>query len=117
MSSHYRMPVRDGLGDCLVGFVTDALALDREVEEGLGGEVRLVPELGDHHGSSGRTTEALENRVVESFQWSGPDAGIPNDLGDKSHDGHDYVRVHRHLEHPGDAVRVQDVAITIGLLI
>jgi len=53
MSSHDRMPVRDGLEDCLVGLVADALALDREVEEGLGAEVRLVPRLGDHHGSSG----------------------------------------------------------------
>jgi len=68
MSSHHRMPVRDGLEDRLVGHVTDALALGREVEEGLGAEVRLVPELGDHHGSSGRSIEAFENRVVESFE-------------------------------------------------
>jgi len=117
MSSHDRMPVRDGLEDCLVGLMTDALSLDRKVEEGLGAEVRFVPQLGDHHGSSGRTIEALEDRVVESFQWSGPDAGIPNDLGDKPHDGHDDIRVHRHLEHPGDAVRAQDVTIPIGLLV
>jgi len=31
---------------------------------------------------------------------------MPNDLGNESHDGHDDVRVDRHLEHPGDAVRV-----------
>jgi len=50
--------------------------------------------------------EALEDRIVKTLQCSGPNAGVPNDLGDESHDGHDDVRVHRHLEHPGDAVRV-----------
>jgi len=83
-SSHDRTPVRDGLEDLLVGFVTDALALDREVEEGLGAEVGLVPQLEDHHGLSGRTVEALQDRVVESFEWSGLDVSIPNDLGDES---------------------------------
>jgi len=117
MSSHDRVPVRNGLEDRLVGFVTDALALNREVEEGLGAEVRLVPQLGDHRGSTRRTIEALEDRAVEPFKWSGPNAGIPNDLGDKPHDGHDDVRVHRHLEHPGGAVRLQDVAISTGLLV
>jgi len=106
MSSHDRVPVRNGLEDRLVGLMTDALGLNREVEERLGAEVRLVPQLGDHHRSTRRTIEALENRVVEPFKWSGPNAGMPNDLGDKPHDGHDDVRVHRHLEHPGDAVRV-----------
>jgi len=67
MSSHDRVPVRGGLEDRLVGLVTDALALGREVEEGLGAEVRLVPQLGDHHGSSERSIEALEDRVVEPF--------------------------------------------------
>jgi len=32
MSSHDRVPVRNGLEDRLAGFVTDALVLDREVE-------------------------------------------------------------------------------------
>jgi len=87
-SSHDRVSVRDGLEDYLVGLVTDALALDREAE------VRLVPQLGDHHESPGRTIEALEDRVVEPFERSGPDASIPNNLGDEAHDGHDYIRVH-----------------------
>jgi len=46
MSSHDRVPVRDGFEDRLVGFVTDALALDREVEEGLGAEYALFLSLG-----------------------------------------------------------------------
>jgi len=47
--------------------VTDALALGREVEESLGAEVGLVPQLGNYHGTSDRTIETLEDRVVEPF--------------------------------------------------
>jgi len=91
--SHDRMPIQDGLEDRLVEFMTDALMLDREVG-GLGAEVGLVSGFGDHHGLSGPTIEALEDRIVEPFQWSSPDAGVPNDLADGFRDGHDDARVH-----------------------
>ena len=42
---------------------------------------------------------------------------MPNNLRDEPHDSHNYVRVHRHLEHPGDTVRVQHIALPISLLI
>ena len=115
--THDRVPVGNGPEHCIVRFVPDALALDGEVEEGLSTEVRFVLEPGDDHGTSGRTIETFEHRVVETFQRSGPDAGVPDDLGDEPHDSHDDVRVHRHLEHPGDAVRVQHVAGPINLLV
>jgi len=40
------------LNHCLVEFVADALALDREVEEGLAAEICLVPEFGDDRRTS-----------------------------------------------------------------
>ena len=39
------MPVRDRVEYHLVGFVVDTLVLDSQVEEGLGAEISLVPEL------------------------------------------------------------------------
>ena len=44
---------RDGPEDGLIGFATDALALGGEVNESLGAEVSLVPELGDDQRVSG----------------------------------------------------------------
>ena len=117
LGSHDRMPARDGLEYGLVGFSTNALALDGKVEERFGAEVGLVPEFRDNNWTSRRSVEAFEHRVVKSFQWGGSNAGVPNDLRDEPHDSHDYVRVHRHLEHPGDAVRIQHVAVPISFLI
>jgi hypothetical protein len=117
LGSHDGMSAGDGLEDCLVGFVADALALDREMEEGLGAEISLVPEFGDNHRASARTIETFKHRVVEPFQRSGPDTGVPDYLGNEPHDGHDDVRIHRHLEHPGDTVRVELIAMPIGVLI
>jgi hypothetical protein len=45
------MPGRDGFENGLIGFMTDALALDGEVKEGLGADIGLVPEFGNHHGA------------------------------------------------------------------
>jgi hypothetical protein len=76
LGSHCGMSAGDGLGDCLVGFVADALALDREVEEGLGAEISLVPELRDNHGTSedvrlsDRNIQAPYRRAVPT-EWSG----------------------------------------------
>jgi len=115
--AHDRVPFGNESEHGIVGFVPDALALDGEVEEDFGAEVCFVLEPGDDYGTSERPIEAFEHRVVESFQRSGPDAGVPDDLGDEPHDGHDDVRVHRHLEHPSDAVRVQHVAGPTSLLV
>jgi len=52
LGSHDGVSAGDRLEHCLVGFVTDALALDREVEEGLAAEICLVPELGNDHTTS-----------------------------------------------------------------
>jgi len=52
LGSHHGVLAGDRLEHCLVGFVADALALDREMEEGLAADVNLVPELGDDHGMS-----------------------------------------------------------------
>jgi len=49
--SHDGVSAGDRLEHCLVGFIPDALALDRQVE-GLATEICLVPELGDDHGTS-----------------------------------------------------------------
>ena len=49
---HVLVQVGDRLEDDRVGFATDALALNDEVEEGLGTEVGLIPQLGDHHETS-----------------------------------------------------------------
>ena len=87
------------------------------MEEGLGAEVRFVPELVDHNRRSGRAIKTFDHRVVESFQRSGPDARVPNDVGNEPHDGHDGVRIHRPIEHPGDALRIQHVPIPVGLLV
>ena len=43
--SKKRMLAHDRCGYCFVGFVTDALALDGKVEEGLGAKIGLVPEF------------------------------------------------------------------------
>ena len=48
--------------------------------------------------------EAFENDIVHPFQRSGPDSGVPNYLRDELRDGQHDVRVHRHVEQPGDAV-------------
>jgi len=45
--SHDGTSAGDRLEHCLVGFVADVLALDREAE-GPGAEVSLVPEFGDN---------------------------------------------------------------------
>ena len=116
LGSHDGVSAGDRLEHCLVRFVADALALDREVQEGLGAEVCLVPELGDNHRGSTRTIKTFKHRVVQSFQWGGPNTGVPN-LGNKPHDSHNDVRIHRHLEHPRDTVRIQHIAMPIGLLI
>ena len=50
---HDWMTARDGLEHSLVGLVTNALALDCEMEEGLGAEICLVPEFRDNDGTSG----------------------------------------------------------------
>jgi hypothetical protein len=42
---------------------------------------------------------------------------VPNDVGNKYHDGHDDVGIHRHLEHPGDSVRVLHEAVLVGFLV
>ena len=52
LGSHGLMPLRDGLKHDFVGFVTDALALDDEVDEGLGTEICLFLESRDNHGMS-----------------------------------------------------------------
>ena len=52
LGSHHGMSAGDRLEHCLVGFVADAFALDREVEEGLAAQICLVPELGDDHRTS-----------------------------------------------------------------
>ena len=36
-----------------IEFMTDALALNGRVKEGLGAEIGLVPELGNHHRAPG----------------------------------------------------------------
>lgn len=41
---------------------------------------------------------------------------MPNYLGDEFHDVQDNIRIDRHLEHPGDAVRIQH-EISLGVLI
>jgi len=46
LGSHDGVSTADRLEHCLVGFIPDALALDREVEESLGAEP------GDNHGTS-----------------------------------------------------------------
>ena len=87
------------------------------MEEGLGAEVSLVPEFGGDHGTTARPIETFEHGVVEAFEWDRPDAGVPNDFGDESHDGHDDVGVHRHLKRPSDAVLVQREVVPAGFLI
>ena len=52
LGSHCQVPVRDRLEHSIIGFATDALALDSEVEKGLGTEVSLVPEFWYNHGTS-----------------------------------------------------------------
>jgi len=52
LGSHDGVSAGDRLEHRLVGFVPDALALDRQVEEGLAAEICLVPELGDDHRTS-----------------------------------------------------------------
>jgi len=52
LGSHDGVSAGDRLGHCLVGFIPDALALDRQVGEGLAAEICLVPELGDDHRTS-----------------------------------------------------------------
>lgn len=47
------MPGRDRFKNGPIEFMTGALALDGEVKEGLGTEIGLVPELGNHHGAPG----------------------------------------------------------------
>ena len=116
LRSHDLILVRDGIERSLIGYNIDTLALDGEVEEGLGARVCLVLELGENHKMSRRTIEAFEYRVVESFQWGGSDVRMPIDLGNELHDGHDDVRVRRLLEHPGDTLRVQHVTTRISLV-
>ena len=47
------MSIRNILEYSHVGFIADALALDGEVEEGLGGKIGHVPEFWDDNGTSG----------------------------------------------------------------
>jgi len=108
------MPARNGLGCGIGEFVTNAFALDGEVEEGLSTEISLVLDYWDNNRTFGCTVEAFEYRVVKSFQGSGSDAGVPKNFGDKPHNGHNDTRVHRHLEHPCDTVRTQHVATPVG---
>ena len=42
---------------------------------------------------------------------------MPDDIGNEPRDDHADVHVHWHLEHPGDAVRVQHIATPVSLLI
>ena len=105
---------RDRLEHSRVKFVVDALALDGEVEECLGAEVCLVPELGDHHKRSGWRVETFKYGVVKPFEWSGWDAIVPNDLGDELHDIQHNVFIRGLLEHPGDAIRIQHVTVPIS---
>ena len=42
---------------------------------------------------------------------------MSNGFGNKSHDGHDDIGARRHLEHPGDAVRVQHKAVSVNFLV
>ena len=44
-----RMSAGDGLENDIFGSVTDALAPDHEVEEGLGAEIGFILESGDNH--------------------------------------------------------------------
>jgi len=48
LGSHNGVSAGEGLEHCLVGFIADALSLDREVEEGLGAEP------GDNHRTSAK---------------------------------------------------------------
>ena len=59
LGAHGGVPARDGREHRPVGFVADALLLGREVQEGLGGKVSLVSELGNNREAAG---------VVESLQ-------------------------------------------------
>jgi len=52
MPTNDRMPARNGPEHGLVGFITDTLSLDGEVEQCLGAEVSLVPEFLDDNGTS-----------------------------------------------------------------
>ena len=52
LGSHGKVSAGDGLEHCHIRFVADALALDREVKEGLGAGVCLVPEFGDKRRAS-----------------------------------------------------------------
>ena len=51
LGSRDRVSTGNGTACCLVCFVADALALDREVRD-FGAETSLVPELGNNHRTS-----------------------------------------------------------------
>ena len=42
---------------------------------------------------------------------------MPNYFWNEPQDNHDGIHVFGHFEHPGDTVRIQHVAIPIGLLV
>jgi len=113
------MSAGDGLGHCFVGFAAETPALDREVKKDLGAEVSLVPGLGNNHRTSGRTIETLDHRAVEPFQWSGTVAGVPNNLGNEPHGGHDHDDIcdHSPLANPGDTAQIQHVIVSTNLFI
>ena len=52
LGAHDRVSARDGLEHRLVRLVADTFTLNREMEEGLGAEISLVSELGNHHRTS-----------------------------------------------------------------
>ena len=106
LGSHGRTPVGDRLEHGPIGFVASVLALDFEVEEGLGAERSLVPELGDNYRTSWGTIEAFEHHIV---------VFLIGDLRDKLCDGRGGCCVH--LEQLGDAVRVQQITAPVGVLV
>ena len=53
LGSYDRVVVRNSFEHGVVGFVADALALDGEVEKGLGAKVGFVPELWNNGRISG----------------------------------------------------------------
>ena len=53
LGTHDGVPARDLLEHRPVGFVADALLLDREAEEGFGAQVNLGSELGNNHEAFG----------------------------------------------------------------
>ena len=98
------MSARGGLEHDLVGFVTDALALDHEVEEDLGATTGCPDE---------RSKRSYNDH--RAFPVGLCECSVSDSLEDVPHDGHDYVYIHGHLKHASDTVRIHHVATPVGL--